>query len=155
MIYFFYDKKAMRKRLRNLLKVLMGEWLVLGLIALIILLYCLPAAIFKDKDSIINASIMLAFLVVVACLMWKVFSPFYIAITSAFKKHAKDGLMRYSLFVRDSKFVRKCLESEEEFEFAKEDIKEIKREKSIIVVRLHSNYIVDFPNRDDIYELLK
>ncbi|MBR3845420.1 MAG: hypothetical protein IKM40_02445 [Clostridia bacterium] len=155
MINFFYDKKTRRKNTWKLCKVLFGKYLIVGSITFILgaVVYNIGLN-YRIMEYVSSGAIILFVGGVSLFAFFRLVYPFYEKITSTFKNYAKDGLLHYSLFVRDSKFVRKCVESEEEFEFAKEDIKEIKREKNIIVVRLHSKYVVDFPNRDDIYELL-
>ena len=156
MIDYFYDKKDMRKRMWNLYKVLMGQWLVLGVIDLILLLYITPAAVFgKERDAIVNGVALLVFLVFLLLLSVKIFYPFYIKIRSTFKRYAKDGLLHYSFFIRDSKYVIKCIESEIEFEFAKEDIKKISRKNGLMVIVINPNYVADLPDREDIYNLFQ
>ena len=155
MISYCYDQKNVQDRVRSLTKTILSKKCIFGLICLIFGGYLFPLGIlYQDKDAIINGGLFL--LVSISVLIYSVvtFYSFKKNIYSTFREYQKNGLIHYSVFSEEGRYTIKCIESKKEFMFAKNDIKRITRKNNLIVVELKSKHILDFPERQDIYELI-
>lgn len=163
MINYYYDKKDLGKRTLAVIVALYKSPLIVAFIT-IVLGGCMRTLSINDLyskgvnnfdlDLLTYGSVLCFFGFALLIIVIKLVYPFYKEWGNRFKKYAKDGVLHYSLFIRDSKYVIKCIESEIEFEFTKEDIKKIARKCGSIIVDIKPNYIADFPDRENIYELL-
>ena len=156
MIHFFYDKQSTYRRIWNISMILFKKFLIIGVICFGLGAFFHPTGYnYQILEFIFIGAILLfagatfIMMFIVAC------RPFYQQITSTYKNHAKDGLLHYCLFVRDSKYILKCEESEQEVEFSREDIKKIIRQNGTIIVELFTDRVLDFPDREDIYCLFE
>lgn len=164
MINYYHDKKNLGKRIWAIMVALYKSPLIASFV-MIVLGGCMRTLGINnlrsigvnnfDLDLLTYGSILYFFGFVILIIVIKLIYPFYKEWGDRYKNYSKDGVLHYSLFIRDSKYVIKCIESEIEFEFAKEDIKTIVCKCGSIIVDIRPNYIADFPDSNEIYELLK
>lgn len=154
MINFFYDKQATYRRIWNIVTIMFRKILIIGVICFVVGAFFHPVGYIYQILEFVSIGAVLLFIGGVLLIAFFRFArPFYQQITSTYKNYAKDGLLHYSLFIRDSRYVLKCIESEMEFEFSKEDIIRIIRKKGTIILQILPDRIMDFPDREDIYSL--
>ncbi len=161
MISFLYDKRSTYRRIWNIVTFLYGKNLIIGIICFAVGAYInITGYYLENMKYVSNGSVLLFCSYVVLIMFFMLARTFYKQISSTYKNYANDGLLHYTLCIRDTRYVLKCIESEKEIEFSKNDIKRIIRKNGTIIVEVLSNRgidfpdrVVDFPNREDIYEL--
>lgn len=156
MIHFSYDKQSTYRRIWNISMILFKKFLIIGVVCFGLGAFFHPTGYNYQILEFISIGAILLFVGATFIMMFFVACrPFYQQITSTYKNYAKDGLLHYSLFIRDSQYVIKCIESEIEFEFAKEDIQKITCQKGTILLQILPDRVADLPDREDIYNLFQ
>lgn len=77
------------------------------------------------------------------------------AIELNFSKTAKDNVINYTIEKNGNCYKILCLEDNKAVEFYNEDIIKIYFMKNLIIVKLKSKKIIDFPNKKNILDLFK
>ena len=164
MINYYYDKKNFWKKIWAVIVALYKLPLIVAFATIILggclrnlginYLYFVGVDNF-GLDLLTYGTILLSFGFVILAIVIKLVYRFYKGWSDRFKNYSKDGVLHYSLFIRNYKYVIKCTESEIEFEFEKEDIRKISRKCGSIIINIKPNYIADFPDREDIYNLFQ
>lgn len=155
MIYYSKEQESLPARVKELTRSQMKIPLILLPIVFVFAVYFLVVGFLTDdREAWINAYSSVFLFVLLGIVSSTTFHRFKKQLYGAFGKVAVDGKVDYSIERNDGTFEVKNLNEGTNFVFSKSDISKIIIQKHIIVVKLRSRQVIDFPNMKEIRELL-
>lgn len=126
-------------------------------IPFIIACVSLPLAIYflfigwyiPDKECLSDGFILLLIFTMMILASIRIYQKLKKAILAQFEK-MEDNVVQYSLSYNENTYIITRLIDNSEFKFKKEDIKKVYFQKNIIVIKLKTNRIIDFPKIKEI-----
>lgn len=156
MIYYSKEKESLPARVKALTRAQAKIPFVLWLIVLVLAVYFLIVSfITNDREAWINAYASVFIVVISSASYLITFHRFKNQLYEAFDKVAVDGKVDYSIERNDGTFEVKNLNEGTNFIFHRSDISKIIIQENIIVVKLKSRRVTDFPNIKEIRALLE
>lgn len=153
MVNYSIERKHLKSRVEELTLFQSKFCLIAAAIALIPAIYFLVVGYMVDREALIFGYSFL-FLIVAMCFICVViFCQFKSMIFQSFNAVCLDGKIDYVIEKTEETFEIKCINNNKSFVFSIDDISGISFQKNIIIVKLNSQKIIDFPNVYEIRQL--
>ena len=155
MINYSVEKENLSVRVKELALAQVKPLLILLPIALLLAVYFLIIGYLVDAEAL-SFAYPLIFLVVFIC--WMYFMTLYSyrkQVYKSFDEASFDGKVNYSIEKTNEFFEVTCLNNAKKFVFSNSDISKISFQKHIIVVKMNSRKVIDFPNTAEISKLFR
>ena len=156
MIYYSKVKESLPARVKELTLSQAKIPLILWPIVFVLAVYFLIVGFLtNDSEAWTNALASVFLVVLLGFVSFTTFHRFKTQVYQAFEQVAVNGKVDYSIERNDGTFEVKNLNEGTNFKFFKSDISKIIIQKHIIVVKLNSRQVIDFPNIKEIQDLLE
>ena len=156
MIYYSKEKESLPAQVKELTRSQAKIPLILLPIAFVLATYFLIiGCLTNNSEAWTNALASVFLVVLLGVVSFTTFYRFKKQVYGTFEKVAVDGKVDYSIERNDGTFEVKNLNEGTNFKFSKSDISKIIIQKHIIVVKLNSRQVIDFPNIKEIQDLFE
>jgi|SRR5690554_1412485 len=155
MISFSYNENDIKIRIKEIVLSQIKPCLIIGIVSLPFTIYFLLIGYLIESEALLygySSLFITVFMIVVSILIYYRYKK---AIELNFSKTAKDNVINYTIEQSGNCYKVLCLENNKAVEFHKEDISKIYFMKNLIIVKLRSKKIIDFPNKKNILDLFK
>ena len=155
MINYSVETENLSVRVKELTFYHVKPCLILLPIALLLSVYFLIVGYLVDAEALLFAYTLI-FLIVFIC--WISFVTLYRyrkQVYQSFNEASIDGKVNYSIEKTNEFFEVTCLNNAKKFVFSNSDISKISFQKHIIIVKMNSRKVIDFPNTAEISKLFR
>lgn len=156
MINFSYNENDKKIRIKEIVLSQIKPCLIIGIGSLIFTIYFLLIGyLFDDSEALSFGYPLLFITVFMTVVSISTYYRYKKAIELNFSKTAKDNVINYTIEKNENCYKILCLENNKAVEFYRKDIRKIYFMKNLIIVKLQSKKIIDFPNKKNILDLFK
>lgn len=151
MITYSFDKKDIKQRVREL-TLLRTKWFIIAAIIAIPLMFLCRFVYERGGTTFYVYPIVPVFVI---CASWVVSIFFYTrnCVKGQFESCTSEGFIEFSIEKNGDAFIFKNFQNGNILNFNTEDIAKISKTKSLILVKLKSKMLFEFPKRQDIADL--
>lgn len=155
MINFSHNENDKRIRTKEIVLSQIKPCLIIGIGSLLFTIYFLLIGYLFDSEALSLGYPLLFITIFMIAVSISTYYRYKKAIELNFSKTAKDNAINYTIEKKGNCYKILCLENNKVVEFHKEDISKIYFMKNLIIVKLQSKKIIDFPNKKNILDLFK
>lgn len=155
MVNFSYNKNDKKIRIKEIVLSQIKPCLIIGMGSLLFTIYFLLIGYLFDSEALSFGYPLLFITVFMIVVSISTYYRYKKAIELDFSKTAKDNIINYTIEKNGNCYKILCLENNKTVEFHKKDIRKIYFMKNLIIVKLQSKDIIDFPNKKNILDLFK
>lgn len=155
MISFSHNENDKKVRIKEIVLSQIKPSLIIGIGSLLFTIYFLLIGYLFDSKALSFGYPLLFITVFMIVVSISTYYRYKKAIELNFSKNAKDNIINYTIEKNGNCYKILCLENNKAVEFHKKDISKIYFMKNLIIVKLQSKNIIDFPNKKNILDLFK
>lgn len=155
MISFSHNENDKKVRIKEIVLSQIKPCLIIGIGSLIFTIYFLLIGYLFDSEALSFGYPLLFITVFMTVVSISTYYRYKKAIELNFSKTAKDNVINYTIEKNGNCYKILCLENNKAVEFYRKDIIKIYFMKNLIIVKLQSKKIIDFPNKKNILDLFK
>ena len=155
MINFSHNESNKKIRIKEIVLSQIKPCLIIGISSLIFTIYFLLIGYLFNSEALIYGYSLLFITIFMIVVSISIYYRYKKTIEFTFNKLAKDNVINFTIEKSGNCYRVLCLENNKTVEFYGKDIRKIYFMKNLIIIKLKSKKIIDFPNKKNILDLFK